>query len=67
MNDSDSRNVYLNIAGGAASPNTGIRLNAGGGNYQLSPSGDNLYTGAVSAAAGSAGSATILITEGQLT
>ncbi len=61
VNDSDTT-VYLAL-GAAAVVNTGIRLNALGGNYEMSKKIGNLYTGAVNGISGIAGKV-VLVTEG---
>ena len=61
VNDSDTP-VYLAL-GGAAAINTGIRLNANGGSYEMSSALGNLYTGAVNGISGVAGKV-VLVTEG---
>lgn len=60
VNDSDET-IYLNL-GGTAALNTGIRLNANGGSYEMSKEAGNLYTGAITAICAS-GSKTLLVTE----
>ncbi len=61
INDSDTT-VYLNL-GGTAAANTGIRLNALGGAYEMSKKAGNLYTGVVTGIS-SADSKVICVTEG---
>ena len=61
VNDSDTT-VYLGL-GTAAVLNTGIRLNALGGNYEMSKKLGNLYLGAVNGISGVAGKV-VLTTEG---
>ncbi len=61
VNDSDTT-VYLGL-GAAAALNTGIRLNALGGNYEMSKKLGNLYTGAVNGISGVAGKV-VCVTEG---
>ncbi len=61
VNDSDAT-VYLAL-GTAAVLNTGIRLNASGGSYEMSKKLGNLYTGVVNGIS-SAASKTVLVTEG---
>jgi hypothetical protein len=61
INDSDTA-IYLEI-GGAASLNAGIRLNADGGSYEMSPNIGNLATGAVYAISSGA-SENLLVLEG---
>jgi hypothetical protein len=53
QNDSDTA-IYLGL-GQAAVVNTGIRINANGGSYEMSPKYRNLYTGAIYAIAASTG------------
>ncbi len=53
---------YLNL-GSTAVANTGIRVNANGGSYEMSRNWGNLYTGAINGITVS-GSATVLVTEG---
>ena len=45
INDSDTV-IYLNL-GSTATANNGIRVNASGGEYEMSVEKGNLYTGAV--------------------
>jgi hypothetical protein len=61
VNDSDEE-VYL-MFGADAVLNEGIRLNANGGNYEMSKQFGNLYTGAVNCICTS-GSKILLVTEG---
>lgn len=61
VNDSDTV-VYLNL-GGAAVVNTGIRLNANGGSYEISRKQGNLYLGAINGISGIVGKV-VLVTEG---
>lgn len=61
VNDSDTT-VYLAL-GGSAAVNTGIRLNANGGSYEMSKKLGNLYTGVVNGISGVAGKV-VLCTEG---
>lgn len=61
VNDSDTT-VYLALGTNAAA-NTGIRLNANGGSYEMSAALGNLYTGAVNGISGIAGKV-VLVTEG---
>ena len=60
INDSNA-SVYL-ACGGAAALNTGIRLNADGGNYEMARGAGNVYGGSLTAIS-VAGTAKILITE----
>jgi hypothetical protein len=60
INDSDET-IYLNIAGTAVS-NTGIRLNANGGSFEISQEKGNLSTAAITGICAS-GSKTLLVTE----
>jgi hypothetical protein len=60
VNDSDET-IYLNI-GGTAAANTGIRLNANGGSYEMSQELGNLSTAAITAICAS-GSKTLLVTQ----
>lgn len=60
VNDSDET-IYLNI-GGTAAVNTGIRLNANGGSYEMSQELGNLSTAAITGISAS-GSKTLLVTE----
>jgi hypothetical protein len=61
VNDSDSA-IYLNI-GAAAALNSGIRLNAQGGSYEMSAAYGNLDTRAINAISSGAGKI-LLVTEG---
>jgi hypothetical protein len=61
INDSDST-IYLKI-GSAAALNTGIRLNANGGSYEMYAAAGNLDTRAINAISSGAGK-TLLVTEG---
>lgn len=61
VNDSDTI-VYLSL-GVAAVVNTGIRINANGGSYEMSRKQGNLYLGAVNGISGIAGKV-VLVTEG---
>ncbi len=61
VNDSDTT-VYLAL-GVAAAANTGIRLNANGGSYEMSKKLGNLYVGAVNGISGVAGKV-VCVTEG---
>lgn len=61
VNDSDTT-LYLAL-GAAAAANSGIRLNANGGSYEMSALTGNLYRGAVNVYCASAGKA-VLVTEG---
>lgn len=63
VNDSDTV-IYLAI-GAAALKNSGIRLNANGGSYEMSLALGNLNTGAIYAIhAGTSGTKTLLANEG---
>ncbi len=53
---------YLNL-GGTAVANQGIRLNSGGGSYEISRPLGNLYTGAINGILASS-TATLIVTEG---
>lgn len=57
-----SATCYLNL-GSTAVANTGIRINANGGFYEISRRWGNLYTGAINGIAAN-GSATLIVTEG---
>ena len=61
VNDSDTV-IYLSL-GGTAVANTGIRLNANGGSYEMSPGLGNVYQGAITAIC-SATPKTLLVMEG---
>jgi hypothetical protein len=63
QNDSVN-DIYLFLGAGPAVANKGIRLNAGGGSYELRSADGSLYTGAVYAIAAVAGPSNLLITEG---
>ena len=60
INDSDEI-IYLNL-GGAAAANTGIRLNAAGGSYEMGYAQGNLFTGAINGICAS-GNKKLLVTE----
>lgn len=60
VNDSDT-NLYLALSTGAAA-NTGIRLNANGGNYEINAT--NMYYGVVNVFSTTA-SKNLLVTEGE--
>ncbi len=62
VNDSDTT-IYIKL-GAAAVVNEGIRLNALGGNYEMSAMLGNLYTGAINGIHGGAGNKVLLVTEG---
>ena len=62
VNDSDE--VMYVALGTTAAANTGIRLNASGGSYELGHAIGNLYLGAVNAICAS-GSKKLLVTEGE--
>jgi hypothetical protein len=61
VNDSDEV-IYLSL-GGTAAANTGIRINANGGSYELGYAAGNLFVGAVNAICASGGKK-LLVTEG---
>jgi hypothetical protein len=64
VNDADDATIYISL-GVAAAANRGIRLNIGGGNYEMSSAIGNLYTGAIYANHGEgAVNKLLLITEG---
>ena len=62
-NDSDTA-IYCKV-GVAAVLNQGIRLNANGGSWELSPRLGNYNTGAVNCIHGGTGNKVLLVTEGQ--
>ena len=62
INDSDET-IYLKL-GATAVANEGIRLNANGGNYEMSKKLGNLYTGVINAIHGGTGSKKLLVLEG---
>lgn len=62
INDSDAT-IYLGI-GAAAVVNQGIRINAGGGSYEISPRNGNFTTVDINAIAGGA-TKLLLVTEGE--
>lgn len=62
INDSDTV-IYLSLDG-AAQVNSGIRLNANGGSYEMSTAQGNLSVVAVYAIHGGVGDKRLLITEG---
>ena len=62
VNDSDTT-IYIKL-GVAAVANQGIRLNANGGNYEMSAMLGNLYTGAINGIHGGTGNKALLMTEG---
>lgn len=62
VNDSDA-NVYFAL-GGAAVANQGIRVNAGGGNYEMKSGEGEVYTGRIEAIHSSTGNKLVLVTEG---
>ncbi len=62
INDSDSV-IYVTPVG-AAVLNEGIRLNAGGGNYEISTRNGNLHKGALTAISSGAGK-NLLMLEGE--
>ncbi len=57
-----SESCYLNL-GSTAVASEGIRINANGGNYEISRNWGNLYTGAINGITAS-GAVTLLVTEG---
>ena len=59
----DSANIIYLMLGGTAVANQGIRLNAAGGNYEMSPRLGNLYRGAINAIA-LTGTSVLLVTDG---
>jgi hypothetical protein len=61
INDSDTA-IYL-AEGTAAVVNSGIRLNANGGIYEMSPAVGNLYAGEINGIS-SAATKKVLVTEG---
>lgn len=61
-NDSDTI-IYLQFGGNPAVANTGIRLNANGGNWESSAAAGNLFSGAVSAISASSNK-NLLVVEG---
>jgi hypothetical protein len=61
VNDADEV-IYVSL-GVAAAANTGIRLNASGGSYEIGRASGSLYTGAIYAICAS-GSKKLLVTEG---
>ena len=61
INDSDTA-IYLSLSG-AAVLNAGVRLNANGGAFELSPKIGNMIVGAVTAIHGGSGNKVILVTE----
>ena len=61
INDSDET-IYLKL-GATAVVNEGIRLNANGGNYEMSKKLGNLYTGVINAICATGGK-TLLVLEG---
>ena len=63
INDSENV-VYLNKRGEPAAANTGIRLNANGGAYEMAEIFDNLWTGRVTGYA--AANSVVLVTEGEI-
>lgn len=60
----DSANTIYLMVGATAVANKGIRLNASGGSYEMSPKIGNLSTAAVNAIAGVAGPSNLLVSEG---
>lgn len=63
VNDSNAV-IYINVTGGTAVLNEGIRLNAAGGNYEMSARNGNLDPRAVNAITTDAGK-NLLLTEGE--
>ena len=62
VNDSDTV-IYIKL-GAAAVANQGIRLNADGGNYEMSAMLGNLYTGAINGIHAGTGNKVLMMTEG---
>ena len=62
VNDSDTV-IYIKL-GAAAVANQGIRINANGGNYEMSAMLGNLYTGAINGIHAGTGNKVLLMTEG---
>lgn len=62
VNDSDTV-IYIKL-GAAAVANQGIRLNAYGGNYEMSAMLGNLYIGAINGIHAGSGNKVLLLTEG---
>lgn len=62
VNDSDT-DIYLKL-GEAAVVNQGIRLNANGGNFEMSSLVGNLYQGAINGIHAGAATKKLLVTEG---
>ncbi|MGD6898602.1 hypothetical protein [Bacillus infantis] len=62
VNDSDTA-IYLSL-GKSAALNSGIRVNAQGGSYELTEQAGNLYKGEIHVIHGGTGSKTVLVTEG---
>jgi len=62
INDSD-KVIYLNAMGAPAVLNTGIRLNAAGGSFEMNLSAGNLSTAAINGIAATAGGI-LLVTQG---
>jgi hypothetical protein len=60
INDSDET-IYIKL-GATAVANEGIRINANGGSYEISPANANLFTGYIRAICAS-GSKKLLVTE----
>lgn len=64
-NDSDT-DIYINLTGAAAVVNQGIRINSGGGSYEISPEHRNLVRGAITANHAAAPvNKVLLLTEGE--
>jgi hypothetical protein len=63
MNDSDT--VQYLMLGAAAVANKGIRLNASGGSYEMSPNIGNMYRGAIYGIHGGSGNKNLLVLEGK--
>jgi hypothetical protein len=59
VNDADEA-IYLKF-GAAAAMNTGVRLNANGGSYEMSASLGNLYGGVVNAICASGGKVLLVL------
>jgi hypothetical protein len=60
INDSDTA-IYL-MVGATAVANQGIRLNANGGAYEMSPNNGNLDTSAINAISTAAGKTLLVVT-----
>lgn len=62
INDSDT-DIYIRL-GETAVANEGIRINAGGGSYSISPVHGNMFLGAINAIHGGTGNKVLLVLEG---